>query len=145
MCDCVPTTPIPLAVQALAGDAKLLFTATYNVREFYFDAVSVKIGLLPSSKSVMNVPFTIFKDRPDSQEFLHEDYQLTTYSSDLSKQYGFISAENSYPNSSDLITTQPVVKFAVGAKDGFYKCVTDLIVDYTNEDRVMYFFQQKRK
>ena len=144
MCDCLPTTPIPPAVQVLAGTAKLLFTATYNVKDFYVDAVSVNIGLLPNSTSVMNVPFTLFKATPTSQEFIHEDYQLTTYSSDLSKQYGYIGAVNSYPSSTE-ITTEPVVKFAIAAKNGLYKCVTELIIDYTNEVRVMYFFQKKRK
>jgi hypothetical protein len=56
----------------------------------------------------------------------------------------FINFTNSYPGDTE-ITAVPVLKFAVGAKNDLYKCVTDVIIDYTNEVRVVYFFQQKKK
>jgi hypothetical protein len=143
--------PSPPAVQALAGNAKLLFTATYNVNDFgneplTKDCVPANVGILPGSYSLLYVPFSFFRST-NSEIFINENYQITTFSSSAlstATQYWVINFTNSYPGDTE-ITAVPVLKFAVGAKNDLYKCVTDVIIDYTNEVRVVYFFQQKKK
>jgi hypothetical protein len=151
MCNGIPATPVPDAVSALIGNARLLFTATYNVEDFGTDpinenCVSVNIGILPTNQYtalyVENLPFQT--NSLGSRRFIYENYNFTTWTSDFIKQYGFINMSNAYPNDT-TITNLDVVRFAVNGKNGIYKCVTDVVIDYTNPIRVVYFFQKKSK
>jgi len=131
---------------------KLLFTGTYNVNDANYgdgDTVDVNISCLQGDFSVMNVPsvsFNSIPQDPSSVLFLTEVYNLTTWSPNLINQIGFISWTNSYPNpgTSNNVTSIPIVSFAVSAKSGFYSKVDKVIIDYTNQIRVMYFFKKSK-
>jgi hypothetical protein len=151
---CIPKTPIPQGVSDLVGsNHELLFTASYNSNEFGSDPASgsyftvpLNVSVLPNSYSLAYIPSPFVLQQaqkpPNSPTFLPETYNFTTWSSDLKQQLGFIQSTNLYPNGNDFYTTLTYVQFAVAAKNGIYKCVSTVVIDYTQPVRVIYFFKK---
>ena len=154
--NCVPKTPIPQGVSDLVGpNYELLFTATYNRNDFGStplteNAVPFQIGLLPNSYNLLNVPYTFeaFAQPPNSQTFITETYNFTSWNPATvtginAQQYGVIVISNTYPNvSGTAYTSLPYIQYPVEAKNGIYKCVSTVVIDYTNDVRVVYFFKR---
>jgi hypothetical protein len=145
---CCP--PIPDSVKDLMSCSdKLLFTGTYDVNSFNYgdlDTTTVNLSVLPNSTNILNTPFNLFQALPNNpQKLITEYYNITSWSQDLQKQFGFISFVNTYPTEKNVkITIQPVLQFGVAAKFGIFRSVDKVIIDYTNPIRVMYFFKKNR-
>ncbi len=102
------------------------------------------MSIVPNAYSIINIPYIRFQGLPDnSQEFMTEYYNLTSFSQNLQKQCGYISFTNTYP-SDIVITSIPALEFPVAAKNGIYEYVDKVIIDYTNDIRVIYFFRKCR-
>ena len=152
--DCVPKTPIPQGVSDLVGpNYELLFTASYNSNDFSSDPASgsyftvpLNVGVLPNAYSLAYIPSPFVlqqaKNPSNSPTFLAEDYNFTTWTTDLTQQLGFIQATNLYPNGNAFLTTLKFVQYPIAAKNGIYKCVSTMVIDYTNDVRVIYFFKR---
>lgn len=142
-------TPIPDVVkQLLTCSDKLLFTATYDRDPPNFtygtgNTGVANVSVVPNAISVIDTPFVLFQALPDEPtKFITEYYNLTSFSQDLEKQYGYISFTNTYPSEQQK-TSIPAVAFPVAAKSGIFKCVDKVVIDYTNTIRVLYFFHKK--
>lgn len=136
-------TPIPRVVKKLLTCSdKLLFTATYDVTKFGAgDTTPVNVSIVPNAYSIINIPNTSFQALPALQQFMTEYYNLTSFSQNLEKQRGYISFTNTYPSDND-ITSIPAIEFPVAAKSGIYEYVDKVVIDYTNDIRVIYFFRK---
>jgi hypothetical protein len=140
--------PIPARVKELMSCSdKVLFTGTYDINELgYGDGQTLPVNLqvLPNSVNILNVPFELFEAFPDnSEKFLTETYNLTSWSTNLKEQFGFISFKNSFPSSGQVLAPV-VIQLAVSGKFGIFRKVDKVIIDYTNPIRVIYFLMKEK-
>lgn len=123
---------------------KVLFRAKYDLNKFNKDAVRVSLHHEAENYSIMDVPFTLYNSgEENSVNFLSETYNLTTYTKDLKKQLGYISFFNNYVNDGE-ITHPSVVKFKILCKEGIYRHVDYVVIDFSKPVRKMFFVKKHR-
>ena len=121
---------------------KVLFKAKYDLDKFNKDAVKVSLHHDVKNYSIMNVPFTVYSSgEENSVNFLSETYNLTTYTKDLKKQLGYVSFFNNYVNDGE-ITSPSVIKYKVFCKEGIYRHVDYVVIDFSETVRRMYFVKK---
>lgn len=122
----------------------ILFTATYNLSDNNIvnniNTFPVNIEKITNSSNIMAVQSNSCNLKNSSTIYLLENYTLSSYKNNNSKKLGQITWNSLYPNgSSSLISLPSFQKFVVLGASGIFKNVLSVVIDFTNQNRIIYF------
>ncbi len=144
-CDCNHnTTPID---NLLNNCERVLFTGSYNKN----DRVLISDTTTTTSTLLMNisvnpggynprivVSYQVKDNLIPPNNLLDETFTITSFEKDLKTKLGLIEFTNFYPNSGTL-TSSNFLFYDVLTKSGLYSHVKRVIIDFTNDVRIIYF------
>jgi hypothetical protein len=137
-------SPAVRSLNLISSCDQLLFTGTYNRNNFFYgdgNTTPVLLESYPKTENTLNIPYTLFPATPVGLPvMITEQYNLTSWSEDYSMQEGYIIWGNTYPNGDSEYTSQPAILFPVLAADGIFSRVTKVAIDYTEDNRILYFY-----
>jgi hypothetical protein len=82
------------------------------------------------------------KNQPD-KHYLNETYTISSYDKEATCKIGQITFQALYPNDNNSTTTSPGIQtFAVLGKNGIYKNVQKIKINYKTENRIIYFSEK---
>ena len=137
---------IPKAVKNLLQcDQKVVFKGSYDLANIVVKGNSAAIDAnICENKHGYNIFGVVFNYVQTAQlgapVFISESYNLSSYTEDLTEQKGIITFTNLYNDSgSGGISKASIHSFNVLGSNGIYKGIKNVIIDFTNPVRQLYF------
>lgn len=127
----------------------ILFKGSYNKDAGSISgpilAFPVQIDANPNGTNIMPVNYFYYYLKDSTTKYVSESYQIASYGSDGKTKIGEISFEATYPDQSQSGVSSPgTEKFIVTGKSGIYLKICDVLIDFTNNTRVISFVGRKQ-